>query len=84
MGSKIRKKIIKTKMTIIKSKIKLNNYENYKCKCDKDRRCFYCYKEKLWKLKCNRCKHEWLPRKETPPKTCPNCNSPYWNKKRIR
>ena len=39
---------------------------------------------KLPKLKCNRCQHEWSPRKETEPKTCPKCNSPYWNKKRIR
>lgn len=34
--------------------------------------------------RCDRCKYEWLPRKETiesqePPKSCPRCKSPYWN-----
>jgi hypothetical protein len=32
---------------------------------------------------CTRCKHEWVIR-DKEPKTCPKCNSPYWNKKRIR
>ncbi len=31
--------------------------------------------------KCNRCEHEWIPRKKDP-MWCPNCNSPYWNKER--
>lgn len=39
---------------------------------------------KLPTLKCTRCKHTWIRRKETEPKTCPKCNSPYWNKKRVR
>lgn len=34
----------------------------------------------LPKLHCLRCGHNWIPRKETPPKRCPKCNSPYWNK----
>lgn len=35
---------------------------------------------------CARCGHTWVPRKNEPPKTCPNkrCNSPYWNKPKIR
>tara|TARA_Y100000310_G_scaffold60266_1_gene55621 strand:+ start:4672 stop:4812 length:141 start_codon:yes stop_codon:yes gene_type:complete len=39
--------------------------------------------EKEIKLKCfgcERCKHEWLPRKkEDKPFVCPKCKSPYWN-----
>jgi len=31
-------------------------------------------------LECLRCGHKWIPRNATPPKTCPGCNSPYWNK----
>ena len=34
-------------------------------------------------LRCDRCKHEWLPRNgvqaEELPKQCPACHSPYWN-----
>jgi len=30
--------------------------------------------------KCKRCKHEWAGRLSRPPKVCPRCNSPYWNK----
>jgi hypothetical protein len=30
--------------------------------------------------KCKRCKHEWVGRLTRPPKVCPGCNSPYWNK----
>jgi len=33
-------------------------------------------------LFCNRCYHTWKKRKATVPKFCPNCKSPYWNKKR--
>ena len=33
-------------------------------------------------LKCLRCKHQWIPRSSNYPKVCPNCNSPYWDKKR--
>ena len=34
--------------------------------------------------RCNRCEHEWVPRKSTEgePKVCPLCKSPYWNKPR--
>ena len=34
--------------------------------------------------KCNRCFHEWEPRKTTvgEPGVCPACKSPYWNKPR--
>ena len=31
--------------------------------------------------KCLRCNHEWTTRIKDP-RFCPNCNSPYWNKKR--
>jgi len=36
----------------------------------------------LTMLKCLRCGHEWHPRNTKPPKFCPNCNSPYWDKER--
>lgn len=36
------------------------------------------------KWACLRCKHEWIPKTERPPKCCPRCNSPYWNKQRVR
>ena len=33
--------------------------------------------------KCERCKHEWVPRnKEEYPNVCPKCKSPYWDKPR--
>lgn len=35
-------------------------------------------------LKCTRCGHEWYPRSPRPPRTCPACHSPYWNRPRIR
>jgi len=31
---------------------------------------------------CLRCGHEWIARQEKPPRTCPKCKSPYWDKKR--
>ncbi len=31
---------------------------------------------------CFRCYHNWKKRKETNPKYCPKCKSPYWNKPR--
>ncbi len=37
---------------------------------------------KFLKFKCNRCEHEWMPRKEECPRWCPECHSPYWNKER--
>lgn len=33
--------------------------------------------------KCKRCGYEWLGKLENP-KTCPKCNSPYWNKERTK
>jgi|GEM_PF-2011971 len=35
-------------------------------------------------LTCLRCGHSWIRRKVTPPKNCPKCISPYWNKPRQR
>ena len=34
--------------------------------------------------RCERCGHEWIPRKEGNPlpTVCPKCKSPYWNKPR--
>ena len=29
--------------------------------------------------KCERCGHEWVPRKAQEPKVCPKCKSPYWD-----
>lgn len=37
---------------------------------------------KLPRLHCTRCDYEWIPRKETLPVRCPQCASPYWNRKR--
>jgi predicted Zn-ribbon and HTH transcriptional regulator len=34
-------------------------------------------------FRCERCKHEWVPRdKGQEPTVCPKCKSPYWNKPR--
>jgi DNA-directed RNA polymerase subunit RPC12/RpoP len=33
-------------------------------------------------LHCLRCGHRWIRRKATPPKNCPKCISPYWDKPR--
>lgn len=38
----------------------------------------------LTKLHCLRCLYEWYPRSETMPKYCPRCNSPYWNRVRVK
>jgi len=35
-------------------------------------------------VECNRCEHEWATKNPEDPKRCPKCNSPYWNKERIR
>ena len=32
--------------------------------------------------KCERCKHEWIPRAKEHPTICPSCKSPYWDKPR--
>jgi rubrerythrin len=34
-----------------------------------------------FKKHCLRCGYSWIPRKDVV-KECPNCKSPYWNKKR--
>jgi len=36
----------------------------------------------LPRLRCTRCTYTWVPRKETAPKHCPKCKSPYWDKPR--
>lgn len=41
-------------------------------------------KVQLWGYRCERCGHEWLPRKGEEPKVCPRCKSPYWNIPRKR
>ena len=41
-------------------------------------------KETIKELACNRCEHRWLPRAFKLPDRCPKCNSPYWNKPRVR
>lgn len=30
--------------------------------------------------RCERCGHEWIPRKKGYPVLCPNCKSAYWDK----
>lgn len=35
-------------------------------------------------FQCERCTHEWVPRYDEPPRVCPKCKSPYWNKPRQR
>lgn len=34
--------------------------------------------------KCLRCGHEWPSRLERLPEVCPKCNSPYWNKPKVK
>lgn len=34
-------------------------------------------------ITCIRCGWQWIPKVENP-KTCPSCNSPYWNKAKTR
>ena len=38
-------------------------------------------KRKVEAFYCERCKHVWLPRKNSlsNPKVCPKCKSPYWD-----
>ena len=36
----------------------------------------------LMGYRCERCKHEWLPRNKEAPRVCPKCKSPYWDKPR--
>jgi len=42
--------------------------------------CPHCTKEISYT--CTRCTHSWTPRRTQSPKVCPECKSPYWNKKR--
>ncbi len=36
-----------------------------------------------WGYRCERCRHEWVPRKGRPvPRVCSSCKSPYWDKPR--
>ena len=37
-------------------------------------------KKEMLEIKCKKCKHEWSPRIEEPPKSCPKCKSYKWNK----
>ena len=37
-------------------------------------------KIKIIKLKCERCGHQWVPKKEEI-RQCPKCKSPWWDKK---
>lgn len=37
---------------------------------------------KVKRYNCERCSHEWQPRKEEKPIICPECKSPYWDRKR--
>ena len=30
--------------------------------------------------RCERCKHEWIPRTKDYPVICPKCKSPYWDR----
>ena len=32
--------------------------------------------------RCTRCAHEWVPRGDKEPETCPKCKSPYWSQPR--
>lgn len=38
----------------------------------------------VWGYRCERCGGEWVPRGATnrPPKVCPKCKSPYWDRPR--
>lgn len=33
-------------------------------------------------LHCHRCSHSWIQRGLAPPRNCPDCNSPYWDRPR--
>ena len=40
------------------------------------------FKKTVTAYRCERCKHEWIPRKmiKELPTVCPKCKSPYWNR----
>lgn len=46
--------------------------------------CMGKVKMTVWGWRCERCEHEWLPREQgqDPPRVCPKCKSPYWNRPR--
>jgi len=56
------------------------------------KRCRACSSKKLeWigpeeipENECLRCGHKWPQRGEKKPERCPECNSPYWNRERVR
>jgi predicted Zn-ribbon and HTH transcriptional regulator len=36
-------------------------------------------------FKCYRCGYRWVPKNPSkPPRTCPHCKSPYWDRERTR
>lgn len=36
-------------------------------------------------FECSRCQHRWVPLNiQEPPRVCPNCKSPYWQRPRTR
>ena len=37
---------------------------------------------KIKGYRCERCSHQWLPRREEKPVICPKCKSPYWDRAR--
>lgn len=47
-------------------------------------KCPYCQRKFELNFKCKRCSHEWTPRSNKPPRVCPKCKSPYWDRERIR
>jgi hypothetical protein len=39
-------------------------------------------KLQVWGYRCERCGHEWVPRGDEPPRICPSCKSPYFDRMR--
>jgi len=33
-------------------------------------------------FQCERCDYQWAPRGDQPPRVCPKCKSPYWDRPR--
>lgn len=33
----------------------------------------------VWGYRCERCGHEWVPLRPTPPRVCARCKSAYWD-----
>jgi Zn finger protein HypA/HybF involved in hydrogenase expression len=40
-------------------------------------------KVKITKLQCERCGHQWIPKKEEV-RQCPKCKSAYWDKPKVK